>query len=112
MSAGGEGGRTRTKCSDDIIDCSKQLDKCQMGKWFDVLSAFCAGSCGLCTRQECRDFRTDCRQRKALCLAPDSIDDMRQQCARTCGFCVVGASGVSQGGCWGMLGTRTCFQSR
>lgn len=36
-------------CEDDsnkIIDCNKQLDKCQMNKWFDVLARFCAGSCG------------------------------------------------------------------
>ncbi|CAD5232279.1 unnamed protein product [Bursaphelenchus xylophilus] len=80
-------------CEDDhndIIACSKQLDKCHMSKWFDVLSKFCAGSCGLCTKTECRDYNADCRERKDECLASDKIDEMRDKCARTCGFCVVG----------------------
>ncbi|KAI6242278.1 hypothetical protein M3Y99_00241700 [Aphelenchoides fujianensis] len=86
-------------CEDDenqIIDCTKQLDKCGMLKWFDVLARFCAGSCGLCTRTECRDYTIKCREQKHLCLDQNHIDEMRQKCARTCGFCVVGPGGISE----------------
>lgn len=75
---------------DGIIDCTKQLDKCNMPKWFGVLSRFCAGSCGLCARTACRDYDNTCRLRKELCLKEDTMDYMRQSCARTCGFCIVG----------------------
>ncbi|KAI6198568.1 Fatty acid-binding protein-like protein 5 [Aphelenchoides besseyi] len=86
-------------CEDDenqIIDCTKQLDKCAMLKWFDVLARFCAGSCGLCTRTECRDYTHKCREQKHLCLDQNHIDEMRTKCARTCGFCVVGPGGISE----------------
>ncbi|CAD5223561.1 unnamed protein product [Bursaphelenchus okinawaensis] len=86
-------------CEDDhndIISCSKQLDKCHVSKWFDVLTKFCAGSCGLCTRSECRDYDVNCREIKDQCLQSDKIDDMREKCARTCGFCVVGGQGINE----------------
>ncbi|KAI1728835.1 shK domain-like domain-containing protein [Ditylenchus destructor] len=80
-------------CEDDtngIIDCTKQLDKCHVNKWFGVLSRFCAGSCGLCARSACRDYDNTCRVRKSLCLKEETVDYMRENCARTCGFCIVG----------------------
>uniref|UniRef100_A0A7E4VGJ1 ShKT domain-containing protein n=1 Tax=Panagrellus redivivus TaxID=6233 RepID=A0A7E4VGJ1_PANRE len=86
-------------CEDDdsgLIDCSKNLDKCTHSRWFDALSKYCAGSCGLCQRTSCRDAVSDCLPRKAICSDPNHKDLMRKQCARTCGFCQVGSIGTTE----------------
>uniref|UniRef100_A0A914P9M0 ShKT domain-containing protein n=1 Tax=Panagrolaimus davidi TaxID=227884 RepID=A0A914P9M0_9BILA len=82
-------------CEDDdsgLIDCQKNKDKCNGSKWFDVLSKYCAGTCGLCTKTSCRDTNADCRQMKSVCTNPEQKATMQKQCARTCGFCIPGVT--------------------
>uniref|UniRef100_A0A914YL62 ShKT domain-containing protein n=1 Tax=Panagrolaimus superbus TaxID=310955 RepID=A0A914YL62_9BILA len=82
-------------CEDDdsgLIDCQKNLNKCHVSKWFDVLSKYCAGTCGLCTKTSCRDTNADCRTMKGVCTNPEQKAIMQKQCARTCGFCIPGVT--------------------
>ena len=83
-------------CEDDdsgLIDCQKNKGKCTVSKWFDAMSKYCAGTCGLCTKTTCKDNNLDCRTMKAVCKNPQHKATMQSQCPRTCGFCIPGVTG-------------------